>query len=87
MFTAAVTAANLVDADLGNVENISISGEFAFDFSAQTEALTITSGNDITNVTGSAGANTITTGTAADIILGGAAADTIWKRRCEIRPR
>jgi Ca2+-binding RTX toxin-like protein len=77
VFTAAVTAAALANGDLTNVENISISGAFAFDFSAQTEALTITSGNDITNVTGSAGANTITTGTAADIILGGAAADTI----------
>ncbi|MCF8487281.1 MAG: hypothetical protein K9G71_18975, partial [Rhodobacteraceae bacterium] len=70
LFNAAVSAANLLDADLVAVENVEITnaGNAAYDFSAQTEALTIT---------GFTGADTITGGSAADSIVGGNGDDVI----------
>jgi Ca2+-binding RTX toxin-like protein len=70
-FGAAVTAANLADADLVNVELVSITNtnNAAYDFSSQTEALTIT---------GNTGNDTITGGSAADTLTGGAGDDTVF---------
>jgi Ca2+-binding RTX toxin-like protein len=69
-YAAAVTAANLLDADLVNVENVEITnvGNASYDFSVQTEALSIT---------GNSGADTITGGTAADTLTGGSGDDIL----------
>ncbi|WP_067223332.1 beta strand repeat-containing protein [Marinomonas gallaica] len=78
-FDSAVSAANLLDADLLNVETVEITntGDAAYDFSAQTEALTITGNTGADTITGGADADTITGGAGADIITGGAGADII----------
>ena len=85
-FTAAVSAANLLNEDLANVENVTVAGAFTFDFSAQTEALGITGdaadnvivgGGDADTIDGGAGADTITGGAGADTIDGGAGNDTL----------
>src|SRR6056297_3302163 len=67
-FMAAVSAANLLDADLTNVENVTVAGAFTFELSDKVEAL---------NVTGDAANNAIIGGTGADAIDGGAGDDTI----------
>ena len=85
-FAAAVSATNLLDADLVNVENVTVAGAFTFDFSAQTEKLNINgddNGNTILVGSGGAsiyaqGGNDDLTGSAvADTLSGGADNDTI----------
>ena len=67
-YDASVSAANLQDVDLVNVENVEITntGDAAYDFSAQSESLTIS---------GNSGDDTITGGSAADDIDGGEGSD------------
>ena len=78
-FAAAVTQANLADADLVNVEKVEITNEggAAYDFGAQTEGLTITgsSGND--SILGSSHADSIRGGNGDDSLTGNAGADTL----------
>ncbi|MDC0013215.1 Ig-like domain-containing protein, partial [Octadecabacter sp.] len=63
-FDASVSATNLSNTELVNVEKVEITntGDAAYDFSAQTESLTIS---------GNTGDDTITGGSAADSIAGG----------------
>ncbi len=70
-FSTGVTAGNLSDSDLVNVENISITTVVngSYDFSSQSESLTITGGN---------GNDTITGGSSVDSINGGSGNDTIY---------
>ncbi|UOD50383.1 DUF4214 domain-containing protein [Orrella daihaiensis] len=82
VFTAAVSAANLLDADLVNVENVGVRGAYTFDFSAQTEALNITGSSGIGDdaaktIVGGTGNDTILGGSGNDVIIGGAGDDTI----------
>ncbi|MCV2875055.1 hypothetical protein OE810_02170 [Rhodobacteraceae bacterium XHP0102] len=83
VFTAAVSAANLLDADLVNVENVGVIGAYNFDFSAQTEALNISgssgTGDDAAKtIVGGAGGDTILGGSGNDTITGGAGADRLF---------
>lgn len=78
-FGAAVSKTNLVNNDLVNVESILITNtaDAAYDFSVQTEDMTITGGAKADTITGGAGAESITGGVGIDSILGGAGNDTI----------
>ncbi|MCB1518767.1 MAG: hypothetical protein KDJ19_14285 [Hyphomicrobiaceae bacterium] len=60
IFRSTVTRSELKDADLIEVENISVSGLFHFDFGAQTEGFNITTGNKVWSVKGGKGDDTIT---------------------------
>ena len=77
-FDAAVTAAELVDDDLQNIENVEVTntGNAAYDFSDQSEALNITGNTGGDTITGSAGNDTITGGAGADTLDGGGGEDT-----------
>jgi Ca2+-binding RTX toxin-like protein len=68
-FGAAVTAANLLDAELVNVENILLTAAINADFSVQSESL---------QISGSSGVNSIKGGTRADTIIGGDGADSLY---------
>jgi RTX calcium-binding nonapeptide repeat (4 copies) len=70
-FAAAVAAADLANADLVNVEAVLITnaGNAAYDFSSQSEALTITGGS---------GSDTITGGTDVDTISAGSGNDSVY---------
>jgi Ca2+-binding RTX toxin-like protein len=78
-FANSVSAFDFFDTDLVNVETIMLTntGSATYDFSVQTEALTITGGTGVANITGGTGADTITGGTGADSITGGTGADSI----------
>jgi Ca2+-binding RTX toxin-like protein len=71
VFATSVTAKNLMDGDLINVEAISITGTGAYDFSAQSEKLAISVANTVS------GAVTITGGKGVDTLTGGAGDDVI----------
>ena len=71
-FAAGVTAKNLMDGDLINVETISITGTGAYDFSAQSESLAISAA-----ALGVAAPVTITGGKGVDTLTGGAGDDVI----------
>jgi hypothetical protein len=78
-FAAAVSAGNLTDGELVDVEIITITntGNATYDFSAQTETLTISggTGNDVIN--SGSGNNTITGGAGVDNISIGGGVNTI----------
>jgi Ca2+-binding RTX toxin-like protein len=69
-FAAAVSAVNLLNADLQNVENVLITntGNASYNFSAQSEGL---------DITGNSGADTLTGGSGNDTIVGNAGVDSI----------
>ena len=71
-YGAAVSAENLADADLVNVENVVITNASAasYDFSNQTEALNISGGAAADTITGSSAADTIEAMAGADYLLG-----------------
>ncbi|MCK5111787.1 MAG: hypothetical protein KAQ94_09725, partial [Arcobacteraceae bacterium] len=78
-YFAAVSAANLSDSDLVNVENIEITqvmGDMSYDFSNQTEDLSITGNTSGDTITGGAGDDTITGGASDDTLDGGTGNDT-----------
>lgn len=78
VFTAVVASADFVDADLQNVENITVTGANAVDLSVQTEAFTITAIDGAAhNVTSGAGSDTITFGAGNDTVVAGAGDDTV----------
>ena len=76
-FSAAVSAANLANGDLVNTEAILITNasSAAYDFSAQTENLSITGGDAVDSITGGSGNDTITGNGGADSLLGGGGDD------------
>jgi Ca2+-binding RTX toxin-like protein len=79
-FGAAVTGANLTDAKLVNVQSIAITNASAaaYDFSPQTEALSITGGDANDTITGGSDYDTIDGGAGADSLIGGAGNDVIY---------
>ncbi|ARU00159.1 beta strand repeat-containing protein [Yoonia vestfoldensis] len=78
VFSAAVGAAQLLDEDLENVENVSVEGSSTFDFSAQTEALTITVDEFFQIVTVNSGNTEINLGGYFNSIYGlGVGSDTV----------
>jgi Ca2+-binding RTX toxin-like protein len=78
-FASAVTADYFADTDLVSVENILITNYSAgaYDFSNQTEALSITGGSAADTITGGSGVDTISGSGGGDRINGYAGDDTI----------
>ena len=64
--SAAATFAT--DANLVNIENVTVSGTSTVVFAAQTEDLAFTGASGVQTITGGQGADTFTTGTGIDII-------------------
>jgi Ca2+-binding RTX toxin-like protein len=79
-FRSGVSSANLANGDLATVEVVAITNTTAgsYDFSAQTEALSILGGTATDTITGGSGADVIDGGAAADLMTGGAGDDTIF---------
>ncbi len=71
-FSAAVTTLNLRDADLVNVESVELaySGNAAYDFSVQKEALSIGGGSGNDTITGGLGADSLFGGAGDDLLIG-----------------
>ena len=78
-FVTEVNAANLADADLVGIERVVLSfGEDGqYDFSLQSESLTITGSTYADTVTGGKGADSINGGAGADSLDGGAGNDSL----------
>jgi Ca2+-binding RTX toxin-like protein len=76
-FNAAVTAANLANADLLNIEKVLItnSSSAAYDFSLQQENLSIIGGAAADTITAGSGNDTIEGGDGADVLIGGVGND------------
>ncbi len=78
VFSAGVSATELLDEDLKNVENVSVEGSSTFDFSTQTEALTITGNENSQIVTVNSGNTEINLGGNTNLIYGlGVGSDTV----------
>jgi Ca2+-binding RTX toxin-like protein len=79
-FRASVTAANLADGDLANVEIVAIgnAASASYDFSAQAEALTISGGAAADTITGGGSADRILGGDANDVLFGGLGDDLLF---------
>ena len=78
-FSAAVSSANLTNAELVSIEKVQITntGSAAYDFSVQAEALEITGGRANDNITGGGGNDTITGSAWADTLYGGSGNDLL----------